>query len=116
MVRPKAGEVTKADVIRQGMLDHPELGPKDLAEKLNAKAKKEKLGIAEIKPSEISVYRSKAKAEDGTSSRNAGPAGRAAPKAAAPAGKTSVAEVLQTARSLVDQLGKEEAKKVIDLL
>jgi hypothetical protein len=116
MARPKAGEVTKADVIRQGMADHPGLGPKDLAEKLNAKAKKEGLGIAEIKPSEISVYRSKAKAEDGASSRKAGSAGKAASKAGGPAGHASVADLVQTARSLVDQLGKEEAKKVIDLM
>jgi hypothetical protein len=116
MVRPKAGEVTKADVIRQGLGEHSELGPKDLAEKLNAKVKKEGLGIAEIKPGEISVYRSKAKAKDGSSSRKASSAGKAASKSAAPAGHASVAEVLQTARTLVDQLGKEEAKKVIDLL
>jgi hypothetical protein len=70
-----------------------------------------------VKPREISVYRSKAKAEDCTSSRKDGSAGRsAATKAGGPAGHASVAEVLQTARSLVDQLGKEEAKKVIDLL
>lgn len=120
MARPKQGETTKADVIRQGLKDHPDLGPTDLAVKLNEKVKKEGLGLAEIKPSEISVYRSKERQEAGaaatrrtpTTSTATKPTGKPAPAV----GHASVAEVLRTARTLVDQLGKEEAKKVIDLL
>jgi hypothetical protein len=122
MARPKAGEVTKADIIRQGLKDYPNMGPTEIATKLNAKVKKEGLGIKEIKPSEISVYRSQAKqGADGTSANAAStvqsvsthpPAAKATPST----GHASVAEVLQTARNLVDQLGKDEAKKVIDLL
>lgn len=121
MARPKLGEVTKADLIRQGLKDHPELGPKALAEKLNAKVKKEGLAIAEIKPSEISVYRSKAKQEaNGMAAKAASTkqpgSMNAAIKTTLSTGHPSVTALLQNARNLVDQLGKEEAKKVIDLL
>ena len=121
MARPKAGEVTKADVIRQGLKDYPAMGPKDLSEKLNAKVKKEGLPIAEIKPSEISVYRSKAKQEAEAAHHSASKSQAVATKtvgvkATASTGHSSVADLLQNARNLVDQLGKEDAKKVIDLL
>jgi ribosomal protein L4 len=122
MARPRAGEVTKADVIREGLKAHPEMGPKDLSEKLNAKVKKEGLPIAEIKPSEISVYRSKAKQEaeaaahHGASKSPALAGKTAVGKATASTGHSSVADLLQNARTLVDELGKEQAKKVIDLL
>ena len=122
MARPKPGEVTKADVIRRGLRDHPGMGPTEMAAKLNAKVKKEGLGIKEIKPSEVSVYRTEAKhqaekaAQKGVSTGQAVSTRAAAVKAPLSTGHASVAEVLQTARNLVDQLGKEEAKKVIDLL
>ena len=121
MARPKPGEVTKADVIRRGLKDHPGMGPKDLAKKLNAKVKKEGLPIAEIKPSEVSVYRSEAKHQAEAAAQKGAATGQAvstqpAVKATPSTGHASVVDLLQNAKTLVDQLGKEEAKKVIDLL
>jgi hypothetical protein len=117
MARAKSGETSKADVIRKGLADHPEMGPSELAVVLNELVKKDKLGFAEIKPGEISVYRSKAK-QAAEPPAAQGPPARKAPSARTTTqpGQVSVAEVIQTARELVDRLGKEEAKKVIDLL
>lgn len=98
-----ADKVKKADVIRKGLADHPDKTPMELAALLNEENKKEKWGLKEIKPVEISGYKSRMKA--------AGSGGTAPKKAASSAaemdGAPSAVKAAKEVKELVDKYGAE---------
>jgi hypothetical protein len=108
--------MTKADVIRGLLQANPEGKPKELA-----KVASKRLGIS-VKPMEVSNYKTKMKK---TGELNGKPAAAPAPeKPVAPrpapvsVGRQTmtVTETVEVVKELVQQLGKDELKKLVDVL
>lgn len=102
----------KSERIRQALADNPDMGPSEIAALLNQRNQQEEWGHTDYLPSAVSLEKSKLKKKEGTgtTTRSKGSRGKAEP------GMVSVA-ALMDAKSLIESAGgKEEAKRLLDLL
>jgi hypothetical protein len=106
--------MTKADVIRSIIRANPDGGPTELA-----KVASKKFG-AEVKPSDVSNYKTQMKKSGELNGTKPAPAAPtvAAPKAPVVVGRQTmtVTETVETVKELVAQLGKDELKKLVDVV
>src|SRR5262245_59879605 len=127
MAKEKGKRGAKTAFIREGWQRFPELMPKDLAEKLNAEATERGLNIGPIRGQHVSLVKSAAKkaAAGGevaaaAGSRTVGRSGRKRRRRAAGRGEglthTAVISAVGQAQALLQQLGQEGAKALIDTL
>jgi hypothetical protein len=115
--KPERGE--KARWIREALVANPDLGPTELAEMLNKKAADAEVKLT-FKPVEISAAKSREakKQQDGGGGGRKGRTRAAAGSAAASTAATAagageaVVKLMEAAKAL----GKEEAKKILDLM
>jgi hypothetical protein len=109
----KGSIMTKADVIRGILQANPEGKPKELA-----KVASKKFG-AEIKPMEISNYKTQMKKAGLLNGKSAAaPAKEPTKPASATVGRQTmtVTETVEVVKELVGQLGKEELKRLVDVV
>ena len=110
MAAKKAARGEKAAWIKNGLEANPDLGPTELAELLNTKAKQDGIDL-QFRAVDISVAKSKRKggAKPGRKVRQP----RKATLSAAPAASSDpVVSLMQAAR----ELGKDRARQIIDLM
>jgi hypothetical protein len=104
--KPERG--LKAEWIRNGIAANPGLGPTELAELLNTKAQHDKVRL-EFKPGDISNAKQQMKKGGAAPT---GRQGRTRQGAASGSPGEAVAKLLEASKVL----GKEEAKKILDLV
>jgi len=112
--------MTKADVIRELLRANPEGMPKDLAKKAS------KLLRSEVKPSDVSNYKTIMKKNGELNGAASAPVASPAPASAPPAPKPTpvavgrqtmtVTETVEMVKELVGQMGKDELKKLVDVV
>jgi len=111
--------MTKADVIRDLLRANPEGMPTDLAKKASKVLK------SEVKPSDVSNYKTIMKkngelngaAQAPVAAAPAPVAPKAAPAPVAVGRQTmTVTETVEMVKELVGQLGKDELKKLVDVV
>ncbi len=103
-----ADKVTKANVIRAGLAEHPDMTPMQLAELLNGENKAKKWGLKEIKPVEISSYKTKMKGKAATKTA-------AASEAAETDGTPTAVKAAKEVKELVDKYGADTVKGLAGL-
>lgn len=110
--------MNKTEYMKQGIADNPTMPPKDLAEQLEVERKKQKLkDISEIKPSDISQLKTKMKkaGESKPNAKRTKVADQPANGNDFPFGANAPLSTLSLAALLVERIGKDKAKDLIDL-